>query len=58
MPTNFEQLKTQIPVIKTLTPKADETGFFIQEVLRFYSIAGTLLENNINLGKTANVDER
>ncbi|MCK7154681.1 hypothetical protein L8O12_04310 [Enterobacter kobei] len=58
MPTNFEQLETQIPAIKTLTLKTDETGFFIQEVLRFYSIAGTLLGIKINLGKTSNVDER
>lgn len=58
MPTNFEQLETQIPAIKTLTLKTDETGFFIQEVMRFYSIAGTLLGIKINLGKTSNVDER
>lgn len=58
MSTNFDQLKTQIGVIQTLKPKADETGFFIQEVLRFYSIAGTLLESSITLNKTANVNER
>lgn len=58
MSTNFDQLKTQIQFLRTLKPKADETGFFIQEMLRFYSIAGTLLGINITLDKTSNADER
>lgn len=58
MPTHFEQLETHIHNIKSLTPKADATGFFLQEVLRFYSIAGTLLRSDITLDKTSNVDQR
>lgn len=58
MPTSFDTLESEIPTIKKLTPKADETGFFIQEIVRFYSIAGTLLKNGFALDDSASVDER
>jgi len=58
MPTYFEQLEAEIPTLKILVQTPDATGFFIQETIRFYSIAGTLLRNRIALDATASVDER
>lgn len=58
MPTKFDTLKTEIPNIRALPQNADASGFFIQEVLRFYSLAGTMLEGNFKLDVTCSVDER
>ncbi|XOQ09888.1 MAG: DUF5677 domain-containing protein [Serratia liquefaciens] len=58
MSTNFYTLESEMPKIKKLQQKADASGFFIQEVLRFYSLAGTMLNSNIQLNTTCNVDER
>ena len=58
MPTEFEQLKAELPTIKILSNTGGANGFFAQEVLRFHSIAGTLLENGFALDETSSVDER
>ncbi len=59
MPTYFEQLESEIPVIEKLPQKADATGFFIQEVIRFYSIAGTLFAfEQFKLDETSSNNER
>lgn len=58
MPTEFEQLKAELPTIKSLSNTGGANGFFAQEVLRFHSIAGTLLENGFALDETSTVDER
>lgn len=58
MPTEFEQLKAELPTIKNLSNTGGANGFFAQEVLRFHSIAGTLLENGFALDETSTVDER
>ena len=44
---HFELLKQQLPTIETLSNRHDEIGYFAQEALRFYSIAGTLKENEL-----------
>jgi hypothetical protein len=43
MPNDFEQLKAELPTITKLSQSGGANGFFAQEVLRFHSIAGTLL---------------
>jgi len=53
--TNFVLREHQI---KSYIPKRDATGFFLQETLRFISIAGTLKNSSINLGHSAIDDER
>lgn len=58
MPTDFEQLKSELPTITNLSKSGGADGFFAQEVLRFHSIAGTLLENGFSLDETSSVDER
>lgn len=58
MSTEFEQLKAELPTIKNLSNTSGANGFFAQEVLRFHSIAGTLLENGFALNETSTVDER
>lgn len=58
MPTEFEQLKAELPTIKNLSNAVGANGFFAQEVLRFHSIAGTLLENGFALDETSTVNER
>lgn len=57
MPDHFKILKDELPIIETLATTGGVNGFFGQEVLRFYSIAGTLLEN-FNCGKNADIKER
>ncbi len=42
MTDHFELLKQQIPTLERISEKPGEVGFFAQEALRFYSIAGTL----------------
>ncbi len=58
MATEFEQLKAELPAFKTLATSGGANGFFAQEVLRFHSMAGTLLENGFALDETSIVDER
>lgn len=58
MPIHFDTLKLEVPKIQGLQQKADATGFFIQEVLRFYSIVGTLQNINLSLDLTSSSDER
>jgi hypothetical protein len=53
----FEQLKNEINEFKTLSSSSGLNGFLGQEVLRFHSIAGTLLES-FKCDETATVDER
>ncbi|MFW3344122.1 hypothetical protein [Aliarcobacter butzleri] len=57
MPDHFKILKDKLPIIKTLATTGGVNGFLGQEVLRFYSIAGTLLKS-FNCGKNANINER
>ncbi|PQZ52123.1 hypothetical protein CQ052_03905 [Ochrobactrum sp. MYb15] len=58
MPKYFDELEAEIPAIRTLPQKADATGYFIQEAIRFYSIAGTLLSNGFALDASSSIDER
>jgi len=58
MSTYFEQLESEIPSIERLPQNADAVGFFIQEVIRFYSIAGTLSKNEFALDASSSVNER
>lgn len=58
MSIKFKTLELEIPNIQNLQQKTDATGFFIQEILRFYSIAGTLRKINISLNLNSSVDER
>ena len=58
MPTYFEQFESEIPAIEKLPQNADATGFFIQEVIRFYSIAGTLSHNGFALDASSSNNER
>lgn len=44
---HFEVLKQQLPLLESLSKRQDEIGYFGQEALRFYSIAGTLKENDL-----------
>jgi len=58
MLTDFEQLKAELPTIRNLSKVGGVNGFFAQEVLRFHSISGALLENGFALDETSIVDER
>lgn len=59
MPTDFDMLAAELPALRTATLSADANGFFVQEVLRFYSVAGTLLNvPEFTLDATAMPDER
>lgn len=42
--SDFKQLENEISTIKTISTGVGANSFYAQEVLRFYSIAGTLLE--------------
>lgn len=53
----FKQLENELDAIKQLASQGGVNGFFGQEVLRFYSIAGTLIES-FTCNKSASVDER
>ena len=57
MPDHFKILKDELPIIETLATTSGVNGFFGQEVLRFHSIAGTLLKN-FNCGENADIKER
>ena len=56
MTQNFQQIQGELASIKAHTPKNNLDAFFIQEVLRFYSIAGTIDQRFRNV-KTS-IDER
>lgn len=59
VPDYFEQLKAELPTMMRLSQSGGANGFFAQEALRFYSIAGTLLSvEEFALDKTSSVDER
>lgn len=58
MGASFNTFESEITYIKTLTQKTDATGFFIQELLRFYSLTGTMFNSKINLSTSCTVDER
>lgn len=58
MPTDFAHIKAELPTITVLSRSGGANGFFAQEVLRFHSIAGTLLENSFSLDETSTVNER
>jgi hypothetical protein len=59
VPSNFEQLKAKISEIRKLAEGCGVKGFFAQEVLRFLSIAGMLLEvKDFSLDEKATIDER
>lgn len=55
---SLAHLDAQKTTIAGYTQKHDETGFFLQEILRFLSIGGSLKSSGMNLGVTASVDER
>jgi hypothetical protein len=56
---HFNQLKSELEAYRSLSPKGGHLGFFGQEVLRFHSIAGTLMEGcDFRLNESANIDER
>lgn len=44
---HFEVLKHEIPLLESLSHRQDEIGYFAQEALRFYSIAGSLKESDL-----------
>jgi hypothetical protein len=52
----FQQLQSELANIKAHTPKNHLDAFFIQEVLRFHSVAGTIDQSFKNV-KTS-IDER
>ena len=56
---HFEQLKNELAAYQTLSSRGGHLGFFGQEVLRFHSIAGTLVEGcDFCLDESASNDER
>jgi len=52
----FQQLQSLIPQIKAYSPRHPQDAFFIQEVLRFHSVAGTIEQSFKNI--STNIDER
>ena len=50
---HFERLKQKLPTLEELSSAPDEIGYFAQEALRFYSIAGTLRENEMLKNESA-----
>lgn len=55
----FQQLKSELEACRILSSKSGHLGFFGQEVLRFHSIAGTLVEGcDFRLDESASNDER
>jgi hypothetical protein len=53
----FKQLKNKLDEFKSISSSGGLNGFLGREVLRFHSIAGTLLKS-FECDKTATVDER
>lgn len=54
---NFDKFREELPTIQQLSIGTGPNAFFAQEALRFYTIAGTLIEN-FNLDENSKVDER
>ncbi|MGI0025928.1 MAG: hypothetical protein ACREA4_12410 [Nitrososphaera sp.] len=52
----FQQLENELIKIKAYAPPDDRRAFFIQEVLRFHSIAGTIEQSFKNIASST--DER
>lgn len=52
----FQQLQDEVSSIRAYAPKNNLDAFFIQEVLRFFSIAGTIDQNFKNV--KISIDER
>jgi hypothetical protein len=44
---HFELLKQEVPTLEAASSADGEVGYFAQEALRFYSIAGTLRDNGM-----------
>ena len=57
MPDHFGQLEQELSALRVLGVHSGPAGFFAQEALRFYSIAGTL-KSSFKLGETAETHER
>lgn len=59
MSQSFQLLQTELPTIRSLANSTNGAiRFFAQEVLRFHSLAGTMLANQFALDDTSTVDER
>lgn len=59
MSTEFNSLKKELSTIEKLAKNKGANGFFAQEVLRFISITGTLLESNsFLLDESSTINER
>ena len=54
---SFDSLKNELPVFKVIATKSGINGFFGQEVLRFYSIAGTIL-STFDTSKEVDINQR
>jgi hypothetical protein len=57
MVNHFEILANELHKIKSISSRTDAVGFYGQEVLRFHSIAGTVLDS-FTTDENASVDER
>jgi hypothetical protein len=57
IPDHFKQLEQELDALRVLAAQSGPIGFFAQEALRFYSIAGTL-RSNFKLDKAAQTEER
>jgi len=58
MQNYFKELKDKQDTIEKISSASGANGFFAQEVMRFFSIAGTLINCQFDLTKNASVDER
>ena len=59
LPDHFALLEAELPTLTILSTHRGHHGFFGQETLRFYSLAGTLMRaRSFKLDLTATVDER
>lgn len=53
----FEDLEKQMPSLRVAAATSGPVGFFAQEVMRFYSVSGTL-KDSFPLDETANFEQR
>ncbi|ARM31902.1 hypothetical protein [Prosthecochloris sp. HL-130-GSB] len=53
----FEELEKELPSLRVAAKTSGPVGFFAQEVMRFYSVAGTL-KGSFPLDETANFEQR
>lgn len=53
----FDDLEKELPALRIAANSSGPVGFFAQEALRFYSVAGTIKEN-FALDESANFDEK